>query len=117
MNTKRNYSEITPQIEKMTQLARGNNYIKPELYLQHKVNRGLRDLNGKGVLTGLTEISEIQAKEVVDGKEVSSPGMLFYRGYNIKDLVGGVIHGKRYNFEEISYLLLLGELPTASQLD
>ena len=83
MNTKRNYSEITPQIEKMTQLARGNNYIKPELYLQHKVNRGLRDLNGKGVLTGLTEISEIQAKEVVDGKEVSSPGKLFYRGYNI----------------------------------
>ena len=117
MNTKRNYSEITPQIEKMTQLARENNYIEPELYLQHKVNRGLRDLNGKGVLTGLTEISEIQAKEVVDGKEVSSPGMLFYRGYNIKDLVGGVIHGKRYNFEEISYLLLLGELPTASQLD
>ena len=116
MSEKKNYSEITPKITELTQKCVKNNYIEPELYVRHKVNRGLRDLNGKGVLTGLTEISEINAKKIVDGKEVSSPGELYSRGYNIKDLVGGFIRDDRYGFEEIAYLLLLGELPTRDEL-
>ena len=116
MSDKKNYSEITPEISALTQKCIKNNYIRPELYTKHKVNRGLRDLNGKGVLTGLTEISEINAKKLVDGKEISSPGELFYRGYNIKELVNGFLKDNRFGFEEIAYLLLLGELPTSAVL-
>lgn len=83
---KRNYAEITPQIVEMTNKLKENNYIDPKLYIEHKVNRGLRDLDGNGVLTGLTEISEVNAKKVVDGKTVPSAGELYYRGYNIKTL-------------------------------
>ncbi|MBQ1415092.1 MAG: citrate synthase, partial [Lachnospiraceae bacterium] len=77
--------EITPQIRKYTELARVNDTIAPELYTEHQVMRGLRDLNGTGVVTGLTSISEVYAKEVIDGKRVPCPGELYYRGYNVKD--------------------------------
>ena len=114
---KRNYAEITPQIVEMTNKLKENNYIDPKLYIEHKVNRGLRDLDGNGVLTGLTEISEVNAKKVVDGKTVPSAGELYYRGYNIKDLVSGFISDDRYGFEEIVYLLLLGDLPNKQELE
>ena len=114
---KRNDAEITPQIVEMTNKLKENNYIDPKLYIEHKVNRGLRDLDGNGVLTGLTEISEVNAKKVVDGKTVPSAGELYYRGYNIKDLVSGFISDDRYGFEEIVYLLLLGDLPNKQELE
>lgn len=114
---KRNYAEITPQIVEMTNKLKENNYIDPKLYIEHKVNRGLRDLDGNGVLTGLTEISEVNAKKVVYGKTVPSAGELYYRGYNIKDLVSGFISDDRYGFEEIVYLLLLGDLPNKQELE
>ena len=111
------YNAITAEILKYTDYCTSNCRIEPQLYIDHKVNRGLRDLNGKGVLTGLTEISEIVSKKIVDGEEVPCPGHLYYRGYDIEDLVRGFISDKRFGFEEIVYLLLFGELPTAEQLE
>lgn len=110
------YNAITSEILKYTEYCTTNCRIEPQLYIEHKVNRGLRDLNGKGVLTGLTEISEIVSKKIVDGEEVPCPGHLYYRGYDVEDLVRGFISDKRFGFEEIVYLLLFGELPTAEQL-
>ena len=111
------YTAITPEIEKYSELCMGNCRIQPELYIKHKVNRGLRDLNGKGVLTGLTEISEIVSKKIVDGEEVPCSGHLYYRGYDVERLVDGFINDNRFGFEEVVYLLLFGELPTEDQLN
>ncbi len=91
--------------------------IEKELYDLYKVNRGLRDLNGKGVLTGLTEISEVNAKREVRGELVPCEGELYYRGYNVYDLVDGFTGERRAGFEETCYLLLFGALPTQSELD
>lgn len=112
---KRNYSEITEDILRLSDISRENNGINPELYKKHKVNRGLRDLNGNGVLTGLTEISEINSREIVDGTAVPCAGELFYRGYNIKELIAGIVSENRFGFEEIIYLLLMGKLPSESE--
>ncbi|MGN1479325.1 MAG: citrate/2-methylcitrate synthase [Acutalibacteraceae bacterium] len=114
---KRNYSEITPGISKLSDMLIESNMIDPKLYTEHKVNRGLRDLNGKGVLTGLTEISEICSRKVVDGVEVPCDGELYYRGYNIIDLVKDFIGDNRFGFEETTYILLFGRLPDAQELE
>ncbi len=113
---KRNYSEITRDILELSARCNDSGSIDKELYNQYNVNRGLRDQNGKGILTGLTEISEIYAKNLVDGKEVPCEGELFYRGYNVKKLVNGFIADGRLGFEEVIYLLLVGELPSKEQL-
>lgn len=94
-----------------------NGAIDPELYTKYSVNRGLRDLNGKGVLTGLTEISEIQSKQKVNGVEEPCNGMLFYRGYNVKDIIADIAKRGRYGFEETAYILLFGILPNEKELD
>lgn len=112
----RNYSEITDEIIKLSQLCYKDNNIHPDLYTEHKVYRGLRDLNGKGVLTGLTQISEIEAFETVNGERVPCEGKLYYRGYNIEELVKGFVNSGRFGFEEISYLLLFGKLPDKDAL-
>ena len=112
----RNYSEITPQIEKYASYCLTDSVIKPSMYTDFNVYRGLRDMDGNGVLTGLTEISEIQAKKRVGNEDVPCKGKLFYRGYDIEDLVGGFSADKRFGFEEITYLLLFGSLPDADQL-
>lgn len=109
--------DITPKIKELAALTEKCNEIDKELYTKYEVKRGLRDLNGKGVLAGLTNISDVCAKKVVDGKEVPCPGNLYYRGYNIKDLVGGFLNAGRYGFEETAYLLLFGELPSEKQLE
>ena len=113
----RNFSEITPEIKKLDKICENNSSIDPKLYSKYKVFRGLRDLEGKGVLTGLTEISEVYAKKEVDGKLIPCHGQLFYRGINIEDLVTGFIKEDRFGFEETAYLLLLGELPNKEQLE
>lgn len=113
----RNYSEITPEVKRLDEICQQNNKINSELYIKHKVFRGLRDLEGRGVLTGLTEISEVNAKKEVDGKLVPCDGQLFYRGIDIEELVSGFIREERFGFEETAYLLLLGELPNKEQLD
>ena len=113
----RNFSEITPEIKKLDKICENNSRIDPKYYSKYKVFRGLRDLEGKGVLTGLTEISEVYAKKEVDGKLIPCHGQLFYRGINIEDLVKGFIKEDRFGFEETAYLLLLGELPNKEQLE
>ena len=108
--------EITPEIQHLANLCEENNYIEKELYTKFEVKRGLRDLNGKGVLAGLTNISDVCAKEIINGKEVPCPGNLYYRGYNIKDLVNGFLNSGHYGFEETAYLLLFGSLPDKQEL-
>lgn len=115
-NVEKRLFEITPEIQHLAELCEKNNAIDKELYSKYEVKRGLRDVNGKGVLAGLTNISDVCAKKVVNGEEVPCPGNLYYRGYNIKDLVKGFLKEKHYGFEEIAYLLLFGELPTVDEL-
>ena len=116
MPTNNSYSKITPEIEKLAKIC-AQNEIAPDLYSEYDVKRGLRDINGKGVLTGLTRISEINATKTVDGKTMPAEGELFYRGINVKDLIGGQPENMHFGFEEATYLLLFGSLPTKTQLD
>lgn len=109
--------EVTPKIKQLADLCEKNNAIDRELYTQYDVKRGLRDLNGKGVLAGLTNISDVCAKKIVNGEEVPCAGSLYYRGYNIKDLVSGFLTDDHFGFEEITYLLLFGELPSKTELE
>ena len=108
---------ITPEISILAEKCVNNSRIDPQLYLDHKVNRGLRDLNGKGVLTGLTEISDIISKKNIDGVETPCKGELYYRGYRVEDLVDGMQRDNRFGFEEIIYLLIFGQLPTKTELE
>ena len=91
-----------------------NDSIPKELYAKYGVNRGLRDINGNGVLTGLTNISEIISSKIIDGEKVQCDGELWYRGYHIQTLING-LGDDELGFEKIAYLLLMGELPTAEQ--
>ena len=109
-------TEVTPEIEKLTDICRDNTSLDLSLYAKYDVKRGLRDINGKGVLAGLTQVSNVQATKMVDGKEVPCAGKLSYRGYDIKDLTKGFIQDDRYGFEEVAYLLLFGKLPDKQQL-
>ena len=111
------FFDITPEIEELALKCEKNNGIHKELYTKFEVKRGLRDLNGKGVLAGLTNISDVCASKIVDGKSVPCEGNLYYRGYNIKDLVRGFLEAKHSGFEETAYLLLFGELPTKDELE
>ena len=110
------FFDITPQIEELALKCETNNAIDKELYTKYEVKRGLRDLNGKGVLAGLTNVSDVCASKIVDGKSVPCEGNLYYRGYNIKDLVKGFLDAKHPGFEETAYLLLFGELPNKKEL-
>ena len=109
-------TKVTPEIEKLTDICRDNTSLDLSLYAKYDVKRGLRDINGKGVLAGLTQVSNVQATKMVDGKEVPCAGKLSYRGYDIKDLTKGFIQDDRYGFEEVAYLLLFGKLPDKQQL-
>ena len=109
-------TKVTPEIEKLTDICRDNTSLDLSLYEKYDVKRGLRDINGKGVLAGLTQVSNVQATKMVDGKEVPCAGKLSYRGYDIKDLTKGFIQDDRYGFEEVAYLLLFGKLPDKQQL-
>lgn len=103
--------KMNDYVRREESICRKNDYISPDLYEEYEVNRGLRDQNGNGVLTGLTNISKIISSKVVNGKKVPCDGELWYRGYRIEDLIRGL--GKNeLGFEKIAYLLLMGELPT-----
>ena len=114
----KDFSAVTPEIEALAAKSRENNRIDISLYDKYEVKRGLRDLNGKGVLTGLTEISEVKASEV-DENGVSHPcdGKLYYRGHDVEKLIEGFTKDKRFGFEEATYLLLFGRLPSRKELD
>jgi citrate synthase len=98
-------------IEKYSKLLIDQGIIDNELYLKYEVKRGLRDISGKGVLVGLTEISEIVSYIIEDGDLVPCEGKLYYRGINIEKIVKGFIDEDRFGFEETSFLLLFGHLP------
>lgn len=110
-------SKKNEKISELAGVCRKNYNINPDLYAKYEVKRGLRDINGKGVLAGLTDISEVCSTKIVNGKEVPCEGQLFYRGINIKDIVNGFISEKRFGFEETVYLLLFGELPNKDTLE
>ncbi len=112
-----NYSDITPEIDILAQKMTANSTIDTNLYSTHNVKRGLRDIDGKGVLTGLTDISTIIQNKTVDGKTVPCEGELYYRGYNVNDIIGGLMRDDRFGFEEVVYLLLFGEMPNAQELE
>lgn len=109
------YSEITPEVNSLAQLCIDNNNIDPSLYAKYDVKRGLRDVSGKGVLTGLTEIADIKAYNLDGDKLIPTEGQLFYRGYNVEDIIDGFNAEKRFGFEETAYLLLFGNLPTKDE--
>lgn len=111
------YSANTPGINRLAEKMIGNSIIDTELYKKYDVKRGLRDLDGKGVLTGLTDISTIIQNKKVDGKLVPCDGELYYRGYNVNDIIGGILNDDRFGFEEVVYLLLFGEMPNADELN
>ncbi len=110
------YSEITPEIERLAAMSRKAGVIDSDLFVKYDVKRGLRDLNGKGVLAGLTHISDVRATKIVDGQSVPDYGSLFYRGYNVKDLIDTSKIDKKYCFEEVTYLLLFDKLPNEKEL-
>lgn len=110
-----NFSEITPDILALSEKCQAHT-INPELYGKYEVKRGLRDLNGRGVLTGLTEIGEIKSYIIDDSEYIPCEGQLFYRGYDLDDLVNGFLKDDRFGFEEVTYLLLFGSLPTEKEL-
>lgn len=93
-----------------------NHRIDPNLYIEYDVKRGLRDSAGKGVLTGLTEISDVNAYDLVNGRKIPAEGSLYYQGYNIYDLVSGM-EGRKFGFEETIYLLLFGRLPSEKDME
>ena len=111
------YSQVTPALRELAEICLENSRINPEDYIRYQVKRGLRDLDGTGVVAGLTEISEIVSSRMEDGKKVPCEGQLFYRGYAIEDLVQGFLQDGRFGFEETAYLLMFGQLPSQTQLD
>ncbi len=109
-------TELRTDMEMLEKELEQNFGIDPNLYLEYDVKRGLRDSSGKGVLTGLTEISDVNAYRLVNGRNIPGEGRLFYQGVNVEDLVKGS-RGRKFGFEETIYLLLFGELPTQAQAD
>lgn len=110
------YSENTQEIIDLAAYAESHAKIDPALYSKWDVKRGLRDQTGKGVLTGLTHISDVRANKIVDGVQVPIDGELFYREYNIRDLVNGFSADNRFGYEEVTYLLLFDKLPNEEEL-
>ncbi|MCI8573264.1 MAG: citrate/2-methylcitrate synthase [Oscillibacter sp.] len=119
-NRENAYCEITPAILALKEQWEKKNFIDPQLYKDYNVKRGLRDEDGRGVLTGLTRVAEIQSYNVVPdavGEHITpAEGVLYYRGIDCRELVRGSAARKRFAFEEAAYLLLFGELPSEEHL-
>ncbi len=111
------FSQLTPEILNLANMSQTAGVIEQELFTKYDVKRGLRDINGKGVLAGLTNISDVRASKIVDGEQIPIHGELFYRGYNVKDLVKGFTSENRFGFEEVTYLLLFNKLPNKEELE
>lgn len=116
-NYANSYCDITPDILALKEQWEKKNYIDPELYRQYNVKRGLRDEDGRGVLSGLTRVAEIYSYELAENEKIRpAEGVLYYRGIDCRELVKGSAERGQFAFEEAAYLLLFGELPTAKQL-
>ena len=112
-----NFFSITPELVELSELCKKNDTIEKDLYAKYDVKRGLRDINGKGVLAGLTEISEICSSKIVNGQTVPCDGKLYYRGVDVEEIVKGFINDDRFGFEEVVYLLMFGTLPDSAQFE
>lgn len=110
------FCETTDELRMLAEKCKINSIIDPTLYSKHEVKRGLRDVDGRGVLTGLTEISDVIGFTHKDGQINPVEGKLYYRGIDVEDIVHGFIAEDRFGFEEITYLLLFGEMPNKQQL-
>ena len=110
---KKDYSGF---IEQIADVSASHNQIEPEFYHKYNVKRGLRNLDGTGVLVGLTHVGDVRAYILEEGEKIPMPGKLYYRGIEINDLTRGFQKDKRFGFEECAYLLLTGELPNKEQL-
>ena len=116
-NRENAYCEITPAILSLKEQWEKKNYIDPKLYKEYNVKRGLRNEDGRGVLTGLTRVAEIQSYTVSEDEHITpTDGILYYRGIDCRELVRGSAKRGRFAFEEAAYLLLFGELPNEAQL-
>ena len=111
------YTDITPELMELAGLCKTNTVIDPDLYAKYDVKRGLRDISGKGVLTGLTEICEIISYTIVDNDYIPCEGKLYYRGVDVEEIIAGFMRENRFGFEEVVYLLLFGNLPTNEKLN
>ena len=106
--------KMNDYVGKLESICLENDNIAPRLFEEYGVNQGLRDENGKGVLTGLTNISKIVSSKIVDNQKVSCDGELWYRGYRVEDLISSLGESE-FGFEKIAYLLLMGNLPDAKE--
>lgn len=104
-------------IERLAALAEKNNYIEPSLYERYNVKRGLRNSDGTGVLVGLTNIGEVHGYIMDEGERIPDQGRLLYRGIDVWDIVKNFQEEGRFGFEEVSYLLVFGQLPTPQELE
>ncbi len=109
-------SQFSEFISRYAEVAQRNNSIDPAEYQRYDAKRGLRNEDGTGVLVGLTEIGDVHGYLIDERERVPDEGRLLYRGYNVKDLVQGFQDDRRFGFEEVAYLLVLGGLPTKEQL-
>lgn len=117
MEFDQDFSVVTPEITELSKLSIENGIIDPALYQKYDVKRGLRDSDGRGVLTGLTELSEVWGHQTIDGKRVECEGILRYRGYDVQDIIAGTAAQGNYCYEEVVYLLLFGKLPNQQEFD
>lgn len=111
---------LSPEVQLLKKLSQGtveSSFIDPELYKKYDVKKGLRDINGVGVLAGLTRIGEAIGHEFIDGERVSVKGKLIYRGYDVEDIVDTFTKKDRFGFEETIYLILFGQIPTEKELN
>ncbi|MDE5966546.1 MAG: citrate synthase, partial [Lachnospiraceae bacterium] len=108
--------DVSSTIKTLAQQCVSQNSIDPELYAKYAVKRGLRDINGRGVLAGLTDVSKIKSYIMEDDEMIPCEGKLYYQGMDVQTLVAGFIEEDRLGFEETTYLLLFGALPNEEQL-
>ncbi len=114
----RDFSVVTPQITELSELAISNSSIDPSLYGKYNVKRGLRDSDGRGVLTGLTELSEVSGHIYEDGnRKEECEGILRFRGYAVEDIIAGTAAQDNFCYEEVVYLLLFGKLPNQKEFE
>ncbi len=111
-----NQTELDEKFDQLIQYCLASGHIDQNLYAEYDVKRGLRDSNGKGVLTGLTEISDVVAYTTENGRKIPADGKLYFQGYDVEDIIDG-FKDRKFKFEEVTYLLVFGSLPTQSQLN
>ena len=108
--------DLKGEFKELCKALRNNHRINPNLYVEYDVKRGLRDSAGKGVLTGLTEVSDVTGYNLINGRNIPAEGRLYYQGINVNDIVDS-LKDRKFGFEETVYLLMFGHLPNKTELE